>query len=131
MQRLAQCLERGFLHRFAQGGVGVDGVGHILQARAHFQGLGKGGDQFGHALADGLPAQDEVVALAGHDAHEAAGQRPGMLERLELALDEQDLEIGDVEAEDDAVDGERGAGILMPIFSLPSPYGIGTFEQRI
>lgn len=22
---------------------------------------------------------------------------------------------------------KRGAGILMPIFSLPSPYGIGTF----
>ena len=24
---------------------------------------------------------------------------------------------------------KRGAGILMPIFSLPSPYGIGTFGQ--
>ena len=22
---------------------------------------------------------------------------------------------------------KRGAGVLMPIFSLPSPYGIGTF----
>ena len=24
---------------------------------------------------------------------------------------------------------KRGAGVLMPIFSLPSPYGIGTFGQ--
>ena len=24
---------------------------------------------------------------------------------------------------------ERGAGLLMPIFSLPSPYGIGTFGK--
>ena len=24
---------------------------------------------------------------------------------------------------------KRGAGVLMPIFSLPSPYGIGTFGR--
>ena len=24
---------------------------------------------------------------------------------------------------------KRGAGILMPVFSLPSPYGIGTFGR--
>ena len=26
---------------------------------------------------------------------------------------------------------ERGAGVLMPVSSLPSPYGVGTREDRL
>ena len=61
MQCLPQGFEGGFLHRLTQGRVGVDGVRHILQAGAHLQALGEGGHQLGHALAHGLPAQDQVL----------------------------------------------------------------------
>ncbi len=44
------------------------------------------------------------------DADEAAWQRPAALERRQIALHQQDLEAGVVEAEDDAVDGEGRAG---------------------
>ncbi|MCY1180684.1 hypothetical protein D9M73_211450 [compost metagenome] len=37
MQGVAQRAQGGFLHRFTQRGVGMNGAGHIFQARAHFQ----------------------------------------------------------------------------------------------
>ena len=52
-----------------------------------------------------LAARGVVERLV--DADEAAGQRPRVLERLQLALDQQHLEVGLVEPEHDAVDGER------------------------
>lgn len=35
VQGLAECAQGGLLHGFAQRGVGVDGVGHVLQVCAH------------------------------------------------------------------------------------------------
>lgn len=35
VQGLAECAQGRFLHGFAQRGVGVDGVGHVLQVCAH------------------------------------------------------------------------------------------------
>ena len=43
MQRMPQRPKRRFLHRLAQRGVGVDGVGYVFQAGAHFQRLAEGG----------------------------------------------------------------------------------------
>ena len=43
------------------------------EARAQLDGLAEGRRQLGHTPAHGLPAEDEVVVLAGHHAHEAAG----------------------------------------------------------
>ena len=45
--------------------------------------------------------------------HETAWQRPRVLKRLQLALDQQDLEITFVETEHDAVDGERRPRVLV------------------
>ncbi len=45
------------------------------------------------------------------DAHEATRQRPRMLERLQLALDQEDLQVTLVDAEDDTVHRERGARV--------------------
>ena len=49
------------------------------------------------------------------EPHEPAGQRPGVLERRQLALDQEHLEVGLVEAEHHAVDGERRARILVRV----------------
>jgi len=37
VQGMPQRAQRSFLHRFAEGRVGVDGAGDVFQASAHFQ----------------------------------------------------------------------------------------------
>ena len=49
------------------------------------------------------------------DAHEAAREGPFAFEGFKGALDEKNFEIGVVEAEDDAIDGERGARVLVSV----------------
>src|SRR5439155_17278284 len=46
-------------------------------------------------------------------ADEAPRQCPGVLERSQLALDQEDFEVVLIEAEHDAVDRERGACVLV------------------
>src|SRR5262249_22820955 len=47
------------------------------------------------------------------DADEAAGQRPPALEGLQVAADEEDLEVLLVQAEDDGVHGQRRPGVFV------------------
>ncbi len=49
------------------------------------------------------------------EVDEAARQGPRVLERRELALDQEHLEIGDIEPEHDAVDRQRGARIVIRV----------------
>src|SRR5688572_21231411 len=71
VQGVAERAQGSFLDGFAEGRVGVDGAADVFQAGAHLDRLGEGGGEFGHALADGLPANDQVVVAASDDAYEA------------------------------------------------------------
>ena len=94
MDRVAQRGEYTFSKAFGQGRVDVDGARHIFQRRAHLQRQGELARQFGDMLADGVNAQDHMIALTRGDAHKAAisaafhGQRPARSRQRELAGDD-------------------------------------------
>ena len=50
--------------------------------------------------------------------HEAAGQCPPAFERFQRALNQQHFEFAFVEAENDAVHGEGGSGILVCVWHI-------------
>ena len=71
VQRVAQRLERGFLKPLALRRMRMDGSGDVFQPRAHFHGQRKRGRQFGDAMADGLNAEDEMIAGGSHHPDKA------------------------------------------------------------
>ena len=68
-----------------------------------------------HPFESGFLAEFPAGRLVDRlvETKESAGQRPTSAERIEVALDQQDLQIGRVEAEDHAVDGHCGPGVLI------------------
>ena len=62
--------QTGFLQAFALGGMGVDDRAEIVGARAHLDGDGKGGQEFGDAAANGLEPDDQAFGFSRYHAHE-------------------------------------------------------------
>ena len=71
MKGAAERPQRRLLHRLAERRMRMEGAGHILQPRAHLYGEPERRRKLGHALADSLHAEDQVIVGAGDDPHEA------------------------------------------------------------
>jgi hypothetical protein len=81
-----------------------------------------------HVLDPGLLLELALRGLVDRlaEPHEPAGQRPRVLERRQLALDQQHLQIGLVEAEHHAVHRQRRAGILVRVAHARSAFPAAT-----
>jgi len=58
------------------------------------------------------------------DTDEASGERPAAFERLQTALNEKDLEFPLVQTEDDTINGEGWASILVTVSHASSFFGV-------
>src|ERR1043165_2870631 len=71
MDRPLLDMERGFLHRFAQGRMRVDGAAEILRAAAEFHYGDSLRDQFGGGMRENVGAQDAISLCIRDKFHHA------------------------------------------------------------
>src|SRR5579872_549422 len=78
MQTTAEAEMGGFGEGFAEGRVGMDGAGDVVEHRPHFDRQREFAGQFGDVAADRLHPEHALVAAPRHDADEA-----GVVARLQ------------------------------------------------